>query len=53
MLWLDVLDFPAVNFYEASFAEHFDDADPGDQARGRQLAEFLRLGRAAGRHQDA
>ena len=25
MLWLDVLDFPAVNFYEASFAEHFDD----------------------------
>jgi gentisate 1,2-dioxygenase len=24
MLWLDVLDFPAVNFYEASFAEHFD-----------------------------
>jgi gentisate 1,2-dioxygenase len=26
MLWLDVLDFPAVNFYEASFAEHFDDA---------------------------
>ena len=26
MLWLDVLDFPAVNFYEASFAEHFDNA---------------------------
>src|SRR5580704_9377652 len=26
MLWLDVLDFPVVNFYEASFAEHFDDA---------------------------
>jgi gentisate 1,2-dioxygenase len=26
MLWLDVLDFPAVNFYEASFAEHFDEA---------------------------
>jgi gentisate 1,2-dioxygenase len=24
MLWLDVLDFPAVNFYEASFAEHFE-----------------------------
>src|ERR1700761_8552543 len=22
MLWLDVLDFPAVNFYEASFADH-------------------------------
>ncbi len=26
MLWLDVLDVPAVNFFEASFAEHFDDA---------------------------
>ncbi|MFZ0425606.1 MAG: gentisate 1,2-dioxygenase [Xanthobacteraceae bacterium] len=26
MLWLDVLDVPTVNFYEASFAEHFDDA---------------------------
>ena len=25
MLWLDVLDFPQVNFFEASFAEHFDD----------------------------
>jgi gentisate 1,2-dioxygenase len=24
MLWLDVLDFPAINFYETSFAEHFD-----------------------------
>jgi len=24
MMWLDVLDFPAVNFYEASFAENFD-----------------------------
>jgi gentisate 1,2-dioxygenase len=27
MLWLDVLDFPAVNFYEASFADYFDDKD--------------------------
>ena len=27
MLWLDVLDFPAVNFFEASFADYFDDAD--------------------------
>jgi gentisate 1,2-dioxygenase len=26
MLWLDVLDVPAVNFFEASFAEHLDDA---------------------------
>jgi gentisate 1,2-dioxygenase len=25
MLWLDVLDFPAVNFFEASFAAYFDD----------------------------
>jgi gentisate 1,2-dioxygenase len=25
MLWLDVLDFPAVNFYEASFADYLDD----------------------------
>src|ERR1700676_5650526 len=25
MLWLDVLDFPAVNFYEASFADYFND----------------------------
>ncbi len=25
MLWLDVLDFPAVNFYETSFAEEFDE----------------------------
>ena len=25
MLWLDVFDLPAVNFFEASFAEHFDD----------------------------
>ena len=26
MLWLDVLDFPQVNFFEASFASYFDDA---------------------------
>jgi gentisate 1,2-dioxygenase len=25
MLWLDVLDFPAVNFFEASFADYFDE----------------------------
>jgi gentisate 1,2-dioxygenase len=24
MLWLDVLDFPAVNFFEASFADHYE-----------------------------
>jgi len=27
MLWLDVLDFPAVNFFEASFADYFDDKE--------------------------
>ena len=27
MLWLDVLDFPAVNFFEASFADYPDDTD--------------------------
>jgi len=27
MLWLDVLDFPAVNFFEASFADYFDEKD--------------------------
>ena len=27
MLWLDVLDFPAGNFYEASFADYFDEND--------------------------
>ena len=26
MMWLDVLDMPTVNHFEASFAEHFDDA---------------------------
>jgi gentisate 1,2-dioxygenase len=25
MLWLDVLDFPAVNFYETSFADYYDE----------------------------
>jgi gentisate 1,2-dioxygenase len=27
MMWLDVLDFPAVNFFEASFADYFDEKD--------------------------
>ena len=26
MMWLDVLDMPTVNHFEASFSEHFDDA---------------------------
>ena len=34
MLWLDVLDVPAVNFYEASFAENFDEPIAEDH-RGR------------------
>ena len=33
MLWLDVLDLPQVNFFEASFAEHFDEATQNDQPR--------------------
>ena len=28
MLWLDVLDFPAVNFFETSFAENFEEPTP-------------------------
>ena len=32
MLWLDVLDFPAVNFYEASFAD-YPDADAQNTTR--------------------
>ncbi len=34
MLWLDVLDFPQVNFFEASFAEHFDEATQSTTPRG-------------------
>ena len=50
MLWLDVLDFPQVNFFETSFAEHFDDTRPRTPRRaGRRLARLLRLRRAAGR----
>src|ERR1700722_5302587 len=33
MLWLDVLDVPAVNFYEASFSEDFD--EPTQQTKRR------------------
>src|SRR6202050_492316 len=38
MLWLDVLDFPAVNFYEASFADH---ADEATQATTREDGDSL------------
>src|ERR1700688_43746 len=41
MLWLDVLDFPAVNFFEASFAESFDEATQAtNRADGDSLAFF-------------
>jgi len=40
MLWLDVLDLPAVNFYETSFAEHSDDPT---QATTRQDGDSLAL----------
>ena len=38
MLWLDVLDVPTVNFFEASFAEHFDEQM---QAATRQDGDSL------------
>ena len=53
MLWLDVLDFPQVNFFEASFAEHFEEATQSTSRGGRRLARLLRLRRAAGRRPGA
>jgi len=38
MLWLDVLDFPAVNFYEASFADYYEE---GMQNTTRQNGDSL------------
>jgi gentisate 1,2-dioxygenase len=38
MLWLDVLDFPAVNFYEASFADY---CEEGMQDTTRQDGDSL------------
>ena len=49
MLWLDVLDFPQVNFFETSFAEQFETRHPADQPRRRRFARLLRLRRAARR----
>jgi gentisate 1,2-dioxygenase len=41
MLWLDVLDFPQVNFFEASFAEQFETAtQPTSRANGDSLAFY-------------
>src|SRR4051795_3288730 len=41
MLWLDVLDFPQVNFFEASFAEHFEEATQStNRSDGDSLAFY-------------
>jgi len=41
MLWLDVLDFPQVNFFEASFAEEFGEATQStSRADGDSLAFY-------------
>jgi gentisate 1,2-dioxygenase len=41
MLWLDVLDFPQVNFFEASFAEQFESAtQPTARGDGDSLAFY-------------
>src|SRR5258708_2908742 len=41
MLWLDVLDFPQVNFFETSFAEQFSTAtQPTNRADGDSLSFY-------------
>ncbi|HEY7662692.1 MAG TPA: cupin domain-containing protein, partial [Xanthobacteraceae bacterium] len=41
MMWLDVLDFPAVNFFETSFAEQFKEAtQPTSRKDGDSLAFY-------------
>ena len=41
MLWLDVLDFPQVNFFEASFAEQFEETTQStNRADGDSLAFY-------------
>jgi gentisate 1,2-dioxygenase len=41
MLWLDVLDFPQVNFFETSFAEQFQEAtQPTNRGDGDSLAFY-------------
>ncbi len=47
MLWLDVLDFPVVNFYETSFAEHFDDPTQETKRADGDSLVLLWLGRVA------
>src|SRR5262249_50092673 len=40
MLWLDVLDMPTVNHFEASFSEHFDDAMQNTSRQDGDSLEF-------------
>src|ERR1700730_2176325 len=41
MIWLDVLDLPTVNFFEAMFAEHLDeDSQPDRRADGDSVAFY-------------
>jgi quercetin dioxygenase-like cupin family protein len=50
MLWLDVLDVPTVNFFEASFAEHSRRTNAGGDPSGRRFTVVLRVRRAARRY---
>lgn len=44
MLWLDVLDMPTVNHFEASFSEHFDDAMQNTSRQDGDSLEFFGSG---------
>src|SRR5215475_2543218 len=44
MLWLDVLDVPTVNHFEASFSEHFDDAMQNTSRQDGDSLEFYGSG---------
>ncbi len=44
MLWLDVLDFPQVNFFEASFAEQFESATQSTNREDGDLLAFYGSG---------
>jgi gentisate 1,2-dioxygenase len=44
MLWLDVLDFPAVNFFEASFADYPDNEMPNTTRGDGDSAAFYASG---------
>src|ERR1700680_1316517 len=47
MLWLDVLDFPAVNFYEASFADYSDEGMQKTTLQDDDSQTFSASGRPA------